>query len=66
MTHPVAGISRRARMLSAGLAAGVLLPLGAVATAPPRVRIVACRYSPVILRIESACAFARPNTIRVG
>ncbi|MEU6678415.1 serine hydrolase [Streptomyces sp. NPDC046925] len=35
MNHPVSGISRRARVLSAGLAAGVLVPLGAVATATP-------------------------------
>ncbi|MGW5862036.1 serine hydrolase [Streptomyces sp. NPDC055239] len=35
MTHPISGISRRARVLSAGLAAGVLVPLGAVATATP-------------------------------
>ncbi len=31
-----------------------------------RVRMVACRYSPVMRRIESACALARPNTFRVG
>ncbi|MEV7196378.1 serine hydrolase [Streptomyces sp. NPDC093510] len=35
MTHPVSGISRRARILSAGLAAGVLVPLGTAATATP-------------------------------
>lgn len=35
--HPVTGISRRARMLSAGLAAGVLVPLGAVAGSAPAV-----------------------------
>ncbi|MCX4667088.1 class A beta-lactamase-related serine hydrolase [Streptomyces sp. NBC_01381] len=35
MTHPISGISRRARVLSAGLTAGVLVPLGAVATATP-------------------------------
>ncbi|MFE6158987.1 serine hydrolase [Streptomyces sp. NPDC056486] len=38
MIHPISGIpgiSRRARVLSAGLAAGVLVPLGAVATATP-------------------------------
>ncbi|MFF1695940.1 serine hydrolase [Streptomyces sp. NPDC058257] len=35
MTYPISGISRRARVLSAGLAAGVLVPLGAVATATP-------------------------------
>ncbi|MFI1676966.1 serine hydrolase [Streptomyces sp. NPDC020607] len=35
MTHRTSGISRRARVLSAGLAAGVLVPLGAVATAAP-------------------------------
>ncbi|MBW5423302.1 hypothetical protein GKQ77_17310 [Streptomyces sp. BG9H] len=33
MTHPTSGISRRARLLSAGLAAGVLVPLGAAAPA---------------------------------
>lgn len=37
MTHRTSGISRRARVLSAGLAAGVLVPLGAVATAAPAV-----------------------------
>ncbi|WP_030790140.1 serine hydrolase [Streptomyces sp. NRRL S-920] len=37
MTHPVSGISRRARVLSAGLAAGVLVPLGTAATATPAV-----------------------------
>lgn len=31
-----------------------------------RVRIVACRYSPVIRRMDSACALARPNTLSVG
>ncbi len=31
-----------------------------------RVRMVAWRYSPVIRRIDSACALARPNTFRVG
>lgn len=30
------------------------------------VRMVACRYSPVIFRIDSACALARPNTLSVG
>ncbi|MEV8315418.1 serine hydrolase [Streptomyces sp. NPDC059900] len=35
MNHPVSGISRRARVLSAGLAAGVLVPLGATVTATP-------------------------------
>lgn len=30
------------------------------------VRMVACRYSPVMRRIDSACALARPNTLRVG
>ncbi|MFK4064774.1 serine hydrolase [Streptomyces sp. NPDC029674] len=35
MTHPVTGMSRRARILSAGLAAGVLVPLGTAATATP-------------------------------
>ncbi|MEU6124909.1 serine hydrolase [Streptomyces sp. NPDC047123] len=35
MTHPVSGISRRARVFAAGLAAGaVLVPLGAVAATP--------------------------------
>ncbi|MFC8129627.1 serine hydrolase [Streptomyces sp. NPDC057302] len=37
MTHPISGMSRRARVLSAGLAAGVLLPLGTAATATPAV-----------------------------
>ncbi|WP_069887123.1 serine hydrolase [Streptomyces luteocolor] len=41
MTHRTSGISRRARVLSAGLAAGVLLPLGAVATAAPAVAAAA-------------------------
>ncbi len=31
-----------------------------------RVRRVACRYSPVIRRIDSACALARPKTLSVG
>lgn len=31
-----------------------------------RVRSVACRYSPVIRRMDSACALARPNTFSVG
>ncbi|WP_447037558.1 serine hydrolase [Streptomyces sp. DSM 118878] len=35
MTHPASGISRRARVLSAGLAAGVLVPLGAAAAVTP-------------------------------
>lgn len=30
------------------------------------VRMVACRYSPVMRRIDSACALARPNTFSVG
>lgn len=30
------------------------------------VRMVACRYSPVMRRIDSACALARPNTLSVG
>ncbi|CAM5731671.1 hypothetical protein SALBM311S_08701 [Streptomyces alboniger] len=30
------------------------------------VRMVACRYSPVMRRMESACTLARPNTFRVG
>ncbi|MEU5898598.1 serine hydrolase [Streptomyces venezuelae] len=37
MTDPISGMSRRARMLSAGLAAGVLVPLGTAATATPAV-----------------------------
>ncbi|GAA1892316.1 serine hydrolase [Streptomyces durmitorensis] len=41
MTHPVSGISRRARVLSAGLAAGVLVPLGVTATATPAVAAAA-------------------------
>ncbi|MEU6823541.1 serine hydrolase [Streptomyces atriruber] len=41
MTHRTSGISRRARVLSAGLAAGVLVPLGAVATAAPAVAATA-------------------------
>ncbi|MEU8956064.1 serine hydrolase [Streptomyces sp. NPDC048518] len=52
MTHPVAGISRRARMLSTGLAAGVLLPLGAVATAPPALAATAPK---------PACTSAQPG-----
>ncbi|MEV6751978.1 serine hydrolase [Streptomyces sp. NPDC051214] len=35
MTHPVSGTTRRARVLAAGLAAGVLVPLGTAATATP-------------------------------
>ncbi|CAM5656056.1 hypothetical protein SNARM312S_05999 [Streptomyces narbonensis] len=31
-----------------------------------RVRIVACRYSEVIVRMDSAWAFARPKILRVG
>ncbi len=31
-----------------------------------RVRMVALRYSPVMRRIDSACALARPNTFKVG
>ncbi len=30
------------------------------------VRMVACRYSPVMRLMDSACALARPNTFRVG
>lgn len=30
------------------------------------VRMVAWRYSPVIRRIDSACALARPKTLSVG
>lgn len=30
------------------------------------VRMVACRYSPVMRRIDSACALARPKTFSVG
>ncbi|MYY86634.1 MULTISPECIES: serine hydrolase [unclassified Streptomyces] len=37
MTDPISGMSRRARVLSAGLAAGVLVPLGTAATATPAV-----------------------------
>ncbi len=31
-----------------------------------RVRMVACRYSPVMRLIDSACALARPKTFSVG
>ncbi|MFE0131188.1 serine hydrolase [Streptomyces sp. NPDC059037] len=41
MTHPISGMSRRARVLSAGLAAGVLVPLGTAATATPAVAATA-------------------------
>ncbi|MFD4476354.1 serine hydrolase [Streptomyces sp. NPDC058471] len=41
MKHPVSGISRRARVLSAGLAAGVLVPLGTASVATPAVAAAA-------------------------
>ncbi|MET9432164.1 hypothetical protein ABZX67_31350, partial [Streptomyces sp. NPDC003036] len=37
-------------------------PGAVVAAGTGRVRTVACRYSEVIARIDSACAFARPKT----
>ncbi|MGW0532132.1 serine hydrolase [Streptomyces sp. NPDC003032] len=52
MTHPVSGISRRARVLSAGLAAGMLVPLGAVAGAAPAVAATAPKVT---------CASAQPG-----
>ncbi|GAA3144292.1 serine hydrolase [Streptomyces rectiviolaceus] len=45
MTHPISGTSKRARVLSAGLAAGVLVPLGTAATATPAVAAAAPRVT---------------------
>ncbi|MEV0252897.1 serine hydrolase [Streptomyces sp. NPDC050732] len=75
MTHPVSGISRRARMLSAGLAAGVLVPLGTAATATPAVAApaptVACTSAQAGLAAKltkdiTAALKNRKGTVAVG